>query len=153
MRKPGRGALYYCSSEQGTPRGVERTTWLSRGFTGAIGTPFCHLKIRPAQRPSRDVLGYSSRRLLHCPCRRGPSCWCPHWLRLRALRPRCGYPRRNYRLKPYPSRHGRVLIAWPSSMSSCEKEWFSSDSPDSFSGSLCRRRREHPGSPFSPVLH
>ena len=48
MRKPGRGALYYCSSEQGTPRGVERTTWLSRGFTGAIGTPFCHLKIRSA---------------------------------------------------------------------------------------------------------
>ena len=44
MRKPGRGALYYCSSEQGTPRGVERTTWLSRGFTGAISTPFFAFK-------------------------------------------------------------------------------------------------------------
>jgi hypothetical protein len=48
MSKPGRGAPYPGSSEQGTPRGVERTTWLSRGFTGAIGTPFCHLKIRSA---------------------------------------------------------------------------------------------------------
>ena len=51
MRKPGRGALYYCSSEQGTPRGVERTTWLSRGFTGAISTPFFYLKTKSAWGP------------------------------------------------------------------------------------------------------
>jgi hypothetical protein len=41
----------------GTPRGVERTTWLDRGYTVAIGTPFWHLKTKwlisaPRARPS-----------------------------------------------------------------------------------------------------
>jgi hypothetical protein len=30
------------------PRGVERTTWVSRGFTGAISTPFFYLKTKSA---------------------------------------------------------------------------------------------------------
>jgi hypothetical protein len=42
MRKPGRGALYSCSSG----RGVERTTWLGGGGTGAISRDFCWLKTR-----------------------------------------------------------------------------------------------------------
>jgi hypothetical protein len=34
MRKPGRGALYSRSLEQGRPRGVERTTWLAENEAG-----------------------------------------------------------------------------------------------------------------------
>jgi hypothetical protein len=46
MRKRGQGAICSCSSGKSTPRAVERTTWLGRGPTVAIGRDFCWLKTR-----------------------------------------------------------------------------------------------------------
>jgi hypothetical protein len=51
MRKPGRGAVYYRSSEQGTLRGAERTTWLGGGPAVATSTPFFLLRL--AKRATR----------------------------------------------------------------------------------------------------
>jgi hypothetical protein len=48
--------IYYCSSEQGTPRGAERTTWLGRGSTVAIGRGFCWLKTKSATSPPRGAI-------------------------------------------------------------------------------------------------
>jgi hypothetical protein len=49
MRKRGQGALYPGSSGKSTPKAVERTTWLGRGPTVAIGRDFCWLKTRWAR--------------------------------------------------------------------------------------------------------
>jgi hypothetical protein len=51
MRKPGRGALCHFSSEQGIPRGVERTTWLGGGGGGV------HCGNRHAVLPSENKVG------------------------------------------------------------------------------------------------
>jgi hypothetical protein len=63
MRKRGQGAIYSCSSGKSTPRAVERTTWLGRGPTVAIGRDFCWLKTRWAHtltpRPSQTRLALS----------------------------------------------------------------------------------------------